>query len=232
MKIESKTSNLDKTIKGENIKKGKNTYTNKQQSLSESSKKSFWKDKKNIIIIVLSFLLLCFVIAYSDSNSYKYSSLIEDLNSQINTLKTENGKLNTKLEDNQNQIKSLQDENNLLKQQKEQLENEKQELTTKVTEMENTLSTQSSSIPQTSSTQSSTVNSNNSNASNGSNSSSASNISTTSTPQSNTNSQMVWVGATGSKYHNQGCGTLKGKGHQITLQQALAEGREPCKVCH
>ena len=48
----------------------------------------------------------------------------------------------------------------------------------------------------------------------------------------NTNSQMVWVGETGTKYHNQGCSTLKGKGHQITLQQALAEGREPCKVCH
>ena len=43
---------------------------------------------------------------------------------------------------------------------------------------------------------------------------------------------MVWVGETGTKYHNQGCRTLKGKGHQITMQQALAEGREPCKVCH
>ena len=45
-------------------------------------------------------------------------------------------------------------------------------------------------------------------------------------------SQMVWVGETGSKYHNQGCRTLKGKGHQITLQQAQSEGRAPCKVCH
>ena len=43
---------------------------------------------------------------------------------------------------------------------------------------------------------------------------------------------MVWVGETGTKYHYQGCRTLKGKGHQITLQQAQAEGRAPCKVCH
>ena len=52
------------------------------------------------------------------------------------------------------------------------------------------------------------------------------------TTNSETNSQMVWVGDTGTKYHIQSCRTLKGKGHQITLQQALAEGREPCKVCH
>ena len=43
---------------------------------------------------------------------------------------------------------------------------------------------------------------------------------------------MVWVGKTGTKYHNQWCGTLKGKGHQITMEQAQAEGRQPCKVCH
>lgn len=46
------------------------------------------------------------------------------------------------------------------------------------------------------------------------------------------NSKMVWVGETGSKYHNEGCRTLKGKGHQITLDQAKKEGRQPCKVCH
>lgn len=44
-------------------------------------------------------------------------------------------------------------------------------------------------------------------------------------------SQTVWVGNTGTKYHRQSCRTLKGKGHKITLKEALAEGREPCKVC-
>lgn len=43
---------------------------------------------------------------------------------------------------------------------------------------------------------------------------------------------MVWVGDTGNKYHYQDCRTLRGKGHQITVQQALAEGRQACKVCH
>ena len=50
--------------------------------------------------------------------------------------------------------------------------------------------------------------------------------------QTNTNEQMVWVGNTGTKYHKQNCRTLKGNGHQITMQQAIAEGREACKVCY
>ena len=43
--------------------------------------------------------------------------------------------------------------------------------------------------------------------------------------------RIVWVGETGTKYHRQDCRTLKGKGHSITLQQALNQGREACKVC-
>lgn len=43
--------------------------------------------------------------------------------------------------------------------------------------------------------------------------------------------ETVWVGETGTKYHYQHCPTLKGNGHEITFEQALAEGREPCKVC-
>ena len=46
------------------------------------------------------------------------------------------------------------------------------------------------------------------------------------------NEQLVWVGNSGTKYHNQGCRTLKDNGHQITLEKALSEGRQPCKVCH
>lgn len=51
-------------------------------------------------------------------------------------------------------------------------------------------------------------------------------------PVIDTKSEMVWVGNTGTKYHYENCRTLKGKGHQITLKQALSEGKEACKVCH
>lgn len=43
---------------------------------------------------------------------------------------------------------------------------------------------------------------------------------------------MVYIGKTGTKYHNKGCRTLKGGGTAITMAEALAQGREACKVCH
>ena len=42
----------------------------------------------------------------------------------------------------------------------------------------------------------------------------------------------VYVGETGTKYHYQGCRTLKNGGRAISLEAALAEGRTACKVCH
>ena len=42
---------------------------------------------------------------------------------------------------------------------------------------------------------------------------------------------IVYIGKTGNKYHKQSCSTLKGNGSSITLEEALAQGREPCKKC-
>ena len=44
--------------------------------------------------------------------------------------------------------------------------------------------------------------------------------------------EMVWVGETGNKYHYEDCRSLRGKGHQITMEEALAEGRTSCGICH
>lgn len=41
----------------------------------------------------------------------------------------------------------------------------------------------------------------------------------------------VWIGETGNKYHNKNCRTLKGNKYEISLEEAKAQGREPCKVC-
>lgn len=49
---------------------------------------------------------------------------------------------------------------------------------------------------------------------------------------SNNQEQTVYVGKTGNKYHNQGCRTLKGGGIAISLDEAIAQGRTSCKVCH
>ena len=208
-----------------------NTNNTKQKNIinnlnsnSTHSKKSFWKDKKNIAIVILAFLLFCFMVAYGDSDAYK----VDELTTQVNELTEKNTELNSKIEDTEKQITNLQDANQLLVNEKEQLENEKQELTTKVEELQKT----SSSSANSSSTSSSNSSSSSSPSSKSASSSATPKSSSSSTTSSNSNSQMVWVGETGTKYHIQSCPTLKGKGHQITLQQAQAEGREPCKVCH
>lgn len=50
----------------------------------------------------------------------------------------------------------------------------------------------------------------------------------TSVPQGN----VVYIGQTGTKYHYKTCRTLKNGAYPITLEEALAQGREACKVCH
>ena len=49
--------------------------------------------------------------------------------------------------------------------------------------------------------------------------------------QTDSNSHTVYVGKTGTKYHRQSCHTLKGKGTGITIDEALAQGRQACKIC-
>ena len=58
------------------------------------------------------------------------------------------------------------------------------------------------------------------------------NIPNVTTSTQNKNEKTVYIGKTGTKYHNAGCRTLKGNDIPITLSEALADGREPCKVCH
>lgn len=43
--------------------------------------------------------------------------------------------------------------------------------------------------------------------------------------------ETVYIGKTGTKYHRQDCGTLKGNGTAITLDKAIAKGRTACKIC-
>lgn len=49
---------------------------------------------------------------------------------------------------------------------------------------------------------------------------------------SDDDSQTVYIGKTGNKYHYQNCRTLKGNGIPISLSEAQAQGRTSCGVCH
>jgi len=43
--------------------------------------------------------------------------------------------------------------------------------------------------------------------------------------------KIVYVTDSGSKYHEAGCTSLKGKGIEITVGEAIEEGKEACKNC-
>lgn len=64
------------------------------------------------------------------------------------------------------------------------------------------------------------------------NSSSSSGASSSGASAASSQDEIVWVGETGTKYHYKDCRSLKGKGHPITMKEALAEGRTSCGICH
>jgi hypothetical protein len=41
----------------------------------------------------------------------------------------------------------------------------------------------------------------------------------------------VYLGKSGSRYHNKGCRNLKGAGKEITIGNAMKQGYAPCNVC-
>lgn len=203
-------------------------------------KEKFTKETiKTITIVLLLFILFCCVITNNDKKNIELSQQVENLTNQISQLNIEIENNNNKLENKEKQITNLKNEKDVLEQEKLKLENEKGdlerekgELTTKVEELEK-LSAKKNKIP-------TAVASSNSQIQKSSSSTTSSNTelsgvtskASKSSANQNTNSSMVWIGKTGTKYHKQTCPTLKGKGSQITIQQALSEGRTACKVCY
>ncbi len=192
-------------------------------NVKEKIKKIF--TGKNLAITILSFILFCALI--SQPNTKGYQNTINDLNTKvskyettINSQKEQLTKLNTidndyqKLKNDYNKVK---EENTNLTSRVQTLENENKELSTSITSLRSENEQLNNTIATTAATPTSAV------------------VQTpsqnTAVPQQDNTSQTVWIGKTGTKYHRQTCATLKGKGQAITLQQALSQGRQACKVC-
>lgn len=183
--MDDKAINKDKQIKENNKKDIKNFFT-----------------VKNIVIIILSFILFCSIISYPNTDELEntinnLNSQIVEQNNQISIYEEELKKIQT---ENQNRLDKLKEEN-------ENLQKEKNELKEKNENLENE-NNQLRSSKQTTTNDNSTTNSTTNNNNNTSNS-----ITTVKqvTTQTNNTSHMVWVGNTGTKYHIQGCRTLKGR---------------------
>ena len=128
--------------------------------------KKFWKDGKNIAIVILSFfvcffLFLCVCISsIKVSKALVNSSTLETsaLNSEITTLDSEKKELDNKITEYTNKIselentnKTLSEENEKLKAEKQQLETEKNDLTSKLNSLQQTSTTTTTSTTSSSS---------------------------------------------------------------------------------
>ncbi|MBO6243172.1 MAG: hypothetical protein J6O41_01200 [Clostridia bacterium] len=202
-----------------------NTEIDKEINQKTNIKKSFFKDKKNIAILVLSIIL--FIMCIPSNSTSSYIKQIEDLKLQISDLTKTNEELSSKLQiskDNENKIKTLQNENKLLQEDKDKLNAEKQQLENEKTQLENEKNELNSKIEELQRT-SSTKNSS-------STISSSPSVHSTSSKQSTSNSYTVYVTNTGKKYHTAGCSYLKNSKIAIDKNQAINQGYSPCSRCN
>ena len=183
-------------------------------------KKTFFKDKKNIVIAILSILLI-FSLGNSSETSLETST-------NLTSALTEKEQI---IQANQKQIEDLQKEKNILIQEKKNLEDEKKQLQEEKQNLENQkgileqenkkLSEQVEQLKKESSTKSST-----------SNVTASTNSTSNSTTMQNKNSTIVYVTKTGEKYHKSRCSYLRNSKIQINLSDAKSQGYTPCSRCY
>lgn len=186
----------------------------------KNTKKSFWKDKKNIAIVVLSFFL---IISFGDSPSQDTTKLNNEINSleeQVKSLSRELEEKNSEnnsleIEELQKQIQDKDTHINNLENQINSLNEEKTNLNSKITELteeNNNLQAYKTSSASSSKTQ------------------------TTSTSKvyaepTNT-SYTVYITNSGEKYHRDGCRYLKNSKIAIDKSSAISQGYTACSVCN
>lgn len=177
-------------------------------------------NKENIKTFAIIILAVLLIISIFTGHTQKN----DDSQNQISELKSKLEDTTNKMADKQKEIIDLQNFNKILQDEKTKLESEKQELNSKIEELQNVSSAKT--ISNIISNDTAKINSS---TDYDTSSHDSSNLSTITNSDNTT--EMVWIGDTGTKYHKQSCRTLKGNGHQITMKQALAEGRQACKAC-
>ncbi len=208
-------------------------------------KKIFWKDKKNVAIVILSFILVCFLLSSNDTEVKELkgqlekenaqitelNQQLEESNSQITILRGQKEKLqeeNQKLQGNDTETaelkannQTLQGEKEALEDQKNQLEKEKASLQTQNQELNAKVQElQSKASSKTAGQKPTSV------------TTTASTTTASSEPATDTNSATVYITDTGDKYHRGSCSYLKKSKHEISKSSAQAQGYTPCSRCN
>lgn len=110
----------------------------------EKTKLKFFKDRKNILILILIVLLLIFMVLFCIS-TIKQSKII-DLQSQIQILSDSNNQLSLKVENSEAKITELENDRNTIKSESETLQSEKDSLEAELQQLKNTNDTLRSQI--------------------------------------------------------------------------------------
>ena len=227
-----------------------------EEDVEKTKKKSFWKDKKNWLIIFLLFMV--FACAGSSdtenvsANAVSINTVSGVSGDELNQVKNELNTANSKLEDAENTIKYLSGELENTSISKKEYENRIQNLSASNEELlekiENLTIIQSNLQKEIDNLNNEKTDLEEKNeeleAENGklktsaSKSSSTKTTSTTSTatikaatPTQSSNSYTVYITKTGSKYHRDGCSYLKSK---ITIDKnsAISSGYGACSRCN
>ena len=182
-----------------------------ENSKEKTSPNKFFKDKKNLVIIVLSILLLIniwysFKRTTDTSNNLAETLVIkeeqlQEKQEQIEILKNANTTLQAEKQNLENKQNQLQGEKQDLEAKKSKLEDENRTLNIQIEELNKIVANQSNT---------STI--------------------TTSTP--NTQSKIVYITKTGEKYHKSNCSYLWNSKIEINLSQAKSLGYTPCSRCY
>ncbi len=196
-------------------------------------KMQFWKNKKNVAIVILSFIIVCFLFSSSgteieelsgkeNTKNAELNQQLEESMSQIKILQGQNEKLQEekqRLQGNDSKIVTLQESNQKLQDEKLVLEEQKNELEQEKASLQAQNEELNAKIQQIQSTQSASK-------------TAISSTATSSEIVSNTNSGTVYITDTGKKYHSGGCSYLKNSKHEISKSSAKAQGYMPCSRCN
>lgn len=188
----------------------------------EEKKKKFWKDKKNIAIIALSFIVICCIGANVQNTTQRS---ISTTNHEVTVANAGNNNLEEKITKQEEEIKSLkekcvelegknnianqnysklEDENKELKQENDKLKDNNEKLSSEIEKLKKNVSATKSTETYSSSSDSSDI----------------------------SNSQTVYITKTGKKYHRAGCSYLRKSKIAIDLKSAKASGYTACSRCY
>lgn len=206
----------------------------KTEEQEKVRKSSFWRDRKNVAIVVLSFLLFC-VLAFSDTDQAdKINELnaqierqnrqvaeleeenkkIETLEANVETLSKEKEDLNAKL----SAVASTEDLKKTIDEKSQQILNLESQIGSLAAEKAE-VEAQNGVLQQQLSSKSSTTSS-----------TSKSSTSSSTSPGTST-SYTVYITNTGSKYHRSGCSYLRSSSHAIDKNSAVSQGYTACSRC-